>query len=261
MAGRPTDALWGIGARTARKRAASGITSVGQLARADPVDLAGRFGPTVGPWYRAVGCVPAAPRSARSPTWRARAAGKPPSNATSPSGPNSTSSWSSWPAGSRKDVAAEGRRALRVGVKVRFAPFFTRTRSLTLPPNDQRRGRHGVGAGAAGPVRTRAPGAAAGSAGRHRPGEVSAGSGDHDHRMGCAIAVGLKAGGRRARRPIGPRGQVAERVRTRRQLDRHRIRVTVVDPAAIALVITIRRWTSARVRWAGCRARRRRRWW
>jgi hypothetical protein len=43
MAGRPTDALWGIGARTARKRAASGITSVGQLARADPVDLAGRF--------------------------------------------------------------------------------------------------------------------------------------------------------------------------------------------------------------------------
>ena len=43
-------------------------------------------------------------------------------------------------------------------------------------------------------------------------------------------------------------GQVAERVRTRRQLDRHRI---VIDPAAIARVITIRRWTSARVRWAG----------
>jgi nucleotidyltransferase/DNA polymerase involved in DNA repair len=54
MAGRPTDALWGIGARTARKLAAAGITSVGQLARADPVDLAGRFGPTMGPWYRAV---------------------------------------------------------------------------------------------------------------------------------------------------------------------------------------------------------------
>jgi DNA polymerase-4 len=88
----------------------------------------------MGPWYRAVACVPAAPRSARSPTWRARAAGKPPSNATSPSGPNSTSSWSSWPAGSPKDVAAEGRRAVRVGVKVRFAPFFTHTRSLTLPP-------------------------------------------------------------------------------------------------------------------------------
>lgn len=77
--------------------------------------------------------VPAAPRSARSPTWRARAAGKPPSNATSPSGPNSTNSWPSWLAGSPKDVAAEGRPAGRVGVKVRFAPFFTQTRSLTLP--------------------------------------------------------------------------------------------------------------------------------
>jgi DNA polymerase IV len=31
------------------------------------------------------------------------------------------------------DIAAEGRPALRVGVKVRFAPFFTQTRSLTLP--------------------------------------------------------------------------------------------------------------------------------
>jgi hypothetical protein len=94
---------------------------------------------------------------------------------------------------------AQGRRrrgpARRArGVKARFAPFFTQTRSLTLPPNDQRRGHHGVGAGVAGPVRTRAPGAAAGSAGRLRPGEVSAGSGDHDHRMGCAVAVGLEAG-------------------------------------------------------------------
>jgi hypothetical protein len=40
--------------RTAKKLAAAGITSVGQLARADPADQAGRFGPTMGPWYRAV---------------------------------------------------------------------------------------------------------------------------------------------------------------------------------------------------------------
>jgi DNA polymerase IV len=54
VAGRPTDARSGTGARTARKLAAAGITSVGQLARADPVDLAGRFGPTMGLWCRAV---------------------------------------------------------------------------------------------------------------------------------------------------------------------------------------------------------------
>jgi DNA polymerase IV len=35
------------------------------------------------------------------------------------------------------DVVAEGRPAARVGVKVRFAPFTTRTRSTTLPePTD-----------------------------------------------------------------------------------------------------------------------------
>jgi DNA polymerase-4 len=31
------------------------------------------------------------------------------------------------------DVHADGRPAARVGIKVRFAPFFTTTRSLTLP--------------------------------------------------------------------------------------------------------------------------------
>jgi DNA polymerase-4 len=31
------------------------------------------------------------------------------------------------------DVVTEGRPAVRVAVKVRFAPFFTATRSLTLP--------------------------------------------------------------------------------------------------------------------------------
>jgi DNA polymerase-4 len=30
-------------------------------------------------------------------------------------------------------VAAEGRPAARVAVKVRFVPFFTQTRSVTLP--------------------------------------------------------------------------------------------------------------------------------
>jgi hypothetical protein len=251
MAGRPTDALWGIGARTARKLAAAGITSVGQLARADPVDLAGRFGPTMGPWYRVVALGAGSTEVSADPFVARSRSRKPPSNATSPSGPNSTNSWSSWLAGS---PCAWAERAVRPLLHTDPQPHPAR-------PNDQRRGHHGVGAAAAGPVRTRAPGAAVGSAGRLRPGEVSAGSGDHDHRMGCAVAVGLKAVGRRARRTIGARGQVAERVRTRRQLDRHRIRVIVIDPAVIARVITARWWTSARVRWAGCRARRRRRWW
>lgn len=47
---RPTDALWGVGGKTARRLAELGITTVGRLARADPRVLADRFGPTNGPW-------------------------------------------------------------------------------------------------------------------------------------------------------------------------------------------------------------------
>ena len=176
MAGRPTDALWGIGARTARKLAAAGITTVGQLARADPADLAGRFGPTMGPWYRAVALgaggteVSAEPYVARS---RSRETTFQRDIVERAELDEQLVVLARRVA---QDVAAEGRPAVRVGVKVRFAPFFTQTRSLTLPaPNDQRRGHHGVGADAAGPVRTGPPGAAAGSAGRIRPGEVNAG--------------------------------------------------------------------------------------
>jgi DNA polymerase-4 len=54
MAERPTEALWGIGPKTAKKLAAAGITSVYQLAATDTGELARRFGPTMGPWYRAL---------------------------------------------------------------------------------------------------------------------------------------------------------------------------------------------------------------
>ena len=46
----PTDALWGIGARTARKLAGLGVGTVAELAAASPRELAGHFGPTIGPW-------------------------------------------------------------------------------------------------------------------------------------------------------------------------------------------------------------------
>ena len=47
---RPTDALWGIGRKTAVKLAALGIGTVGELAATDPRALAPHFGPTIGPW-------------------------------------------------------------------------------------------------------------------------------------------------------------------------------------------------------------------
>ena len=52
MADRPTDALWGVGKKTAAKLTALGLGTVAELAAADEAALVARFGPTTGPWYR-----------------------------------------------------------------------------------------------------------------------------------------------------------------------------------------------------------------
>lgn len=132
MGERPTDALWGIGRKTAGKLAESGLLTVAQLARADPVELAARFGPVMGPWYRmlALGIgdteVSAVPHVARS-------------HSRETTFQQDLTDWSEVEghvaalAGRvAQDVAAEGRPAVRVAVKVRFAPFVTRTHSATL---------------------------------------------------------------------------------------------------------------------------------
>lgn len=47
---RGTDALWGIGSKTAKRLAALGIHTVNELAATDPAELAAKVGPTTGPW-------------------------------------------------------------------------------------------------------------------------------------------------------------------------------------------------------------------
>jgi DNA polymerase-4 len=65
MGGLPVDAVHGIGAKTAAKLGALGIRTVSELESADVEVLAGRFGPTIGPWLRSsrparpgIGCRP-----------------------------------------------------------------------------------------------------------------------------------------------------------------------------------------------------------
>ena len=50
MGPRPTDALWGIGSKTARRLATIGIRTVDELASADLDRLGAAFGPSTGPW-------------------------------------------------------------------------------------------------------------------------------------------------------------------------------------------------------------------
>ena len=132
MADRPTDALWGIGRKTAKRLAGLGILSVRELAEADASSLADQLGPTMGPWYRrlargvdtspVVGTPYVARSHGRETTFQ-----------------QNLTEWAEVEAEVRRlagqvteDIRREGRPAIRVGVKVRFAPFDTHTRSLTL---------------------------------------------------------------------------------------------------------------------------------
>jgi DNA polymerase-4 len=133
MGARPTEALWGIGRKTARRLAALGIETVDQLGRADARLLAEELGPTMGPWYRRLGRgVDTSPVDATP--YVARAHGREETYQVDLEDPDRIAA--EVRALTRRvvaDLEQEGRAAVRVGIKVRLRPFVTRTRSLTLP--------------------------------------------------------------------------------------------------------------------------------
>ena len=132
---RPPDAIWGIGAKTTAKLATLGITTVRQLADADPQRLAKEFGPMTGPWLVLLGNgrgesevdpTPYVPRShGREVTFQ-----------------RNLTDWTEVAgevARLARQVAAEvtGRPVARVVVKVRYAPFVTITHGTSLPPGER----------------------------------------------------------------------------------------------------------------------------
>ncbi|GAA2107013.1 DNA polymerase IV [Actinomadura alba] len=128
----PTDALWGIGPKTARRLTGMGIGTVRELAAADPHELATRLGPATGPWLvrlargqddsPVVGTPYVARSRSRETTFQL--------------------DLEDWDEVRRElvllarrvaqDVAADGRPVGRVVVKVRYAPFITRTHGHAL---------------------------------------------------------------------------------------------------------------------------------
>lgn len=129
---RPTDVLWGIGPKTAKRLSELGLDTVGALAATEPGALAARFGPAAGPWLvqlahgRDDSPVVDTPHLARS---RSRET----------TYQHDLDDWD----GIRRevahlaqrvaaDVAAEQRPVARVVVKVRYVPFTTYTHGHSL---------------------------------------------------------------------------------------------------------------------------------
>jgi DNA polymerase-4 len=132
MGERPTTALWGIGSRIGKRLSALGIETVRELAASDTQMLADAIGPTMGPWYHRLGRGADSSPVDASP-WVPRAHGREETYQTD-------LTWDAVPQELRtltarvvEDIDREGRPAARVGIKVRYRPFNTVSRSLTLP--------------------------------------------------------------------------------------------------------------------------------
>ncbi len=133
MGERPTQALWGIGRQTSKKLTALGIDTVAQLAASDARVLAAELGPTMGPWYHRIGRGVSDSAVSAEP-WVPRAHGR------ETTFQEDLEDWDRIADEVRaltrrvvEDIDKEGRPAARVGLKLRYKPFFTITRSLTLP--------------------------------------------------------------------------------------------------------------------------------
>ncbi|MGH3202028.1 MAG: DNA polymerase IV [Streptosporangiaceae bacterium] len=132
LGGRPTDALWGIGAKTAKKLADLGIVTVAALAAADPDALAAEFGPITGPWLVLLARGRGDADVDDSP-YVARGHGK------EETFQQNIADWARVQAEVSRiarllsvDLESEPRPAVRLVVKVRYAPFITETHGVTL---------------------------------------------------------------------------------------------------------------------------------
>jgi DNA polymerase IV len=132
MGGRPTKALWGVGPRVAARLAAHGITTVDELARADPEVLVVEFGPTMGPHYGRLGRGGGSTKVDDTP-WVARAHGRETTYQRDLVSPEEiAAALRELAAQVARDIEEDGRPCARVHLKVRFVPFFTVNRSRKL---------------------------------------------------------------------------------------------------------------------------------
>jgi len=138
MGERDVIALWGVGAKVSKRLAARGIRTVAELASAPEDVLAAEFGPRMGLWYRELGRgggsavvddTPWIPRGhSRETTYQTDLADRAEIERAALTLLDQV----------LDDVAEDGRGVIGLGLKVRYAPFTTKTFTKRIPETTDR---------------------------------------------------------------------------------------------------------------------------
>lgn len=127
MGDRPTIELWGVGPKISKRLEAHGIRTVSELADAKTTQLVTEFGPKMGPWYQQLGCGEGSATVDDTP-WVARGHGHETTYQQDLTDrADIERAAHDLLARVLDDVAAEDRPVVGVGLKVRYAPFITKT--------------------------------------------------------------------------------------------------------------------------------------
>jgi DNA polymerase-4 len=132
MGALPTKELWGVGPKVSTRLKKLGITTVAELAAANPLDLVPEFGPKMGPWYAELGRGDGASIVDDTP-WVARAHSREDTfqkDLTEPA--QIVAAVTDLTTRVLEDVAAEGRPVTGLTLKIRYAPFETTTRARKI---------------------------------------------------------------------------------------------------------------------------------
>jgi DNA polymerase IV len=133
MGHRPTIELWGVGSKVSARLAKHGITTVRELADADRTVLVDEFGPRMGAWYGDLGHGRGSAVVDDSP-WIARGHSRERTYQQDLTEPGDVDdAIAQLVREVLEDVGREGRPAVRLTLKIRYKPFFTKTFSRTLP--------------------------------------------------------------------------------------------------------------------------------
>ncbi|MFE2771777.1 DNA polymerase IV [Microbacterium resistens] len=142
MGERPTRDLWGVGPKVSKRLLGLGIRTVAELASADEKALIDEFGPRMGPWYQELGRGDGASVVDDTP-WVARGHSRETTFPKDLLDPGDIAEATRTLINQvLADVTEEGRPVVGVALKVRYAPFVTKTFTKRIPetsaPDDVR---------------------------------------------------------------------------------------------------------------------------